>query len=212
MVTRFILLFVSALMLANSAWSVPSSAVYWSAQDCVTSSLGVAPSTSGNPTKCQGFIDRDPGGGNDTEDVLNSTPIYDNEDGTGSPLFTGFFGHTDWDFAQKKDNGGALTTDIDLGLTLTLLTDPGLPENLWLWDIVDGSLGAYEHAIAVIKQADGFDAYLLSEGLGDITGGSFISDWSHFSIYVRGEATVPAPGALFLMALGLLVMCWSKRR
>ena len=230
---RFLVVAVT-LAFASNAWPGP---IYWSAQGCDPANSTVNPVIDGNPTDCVGYIDREPGGANDSEAVLNTTPIFDrfNPD-TNSELFTGFFGYDDWDFAQKrrlvrkykrlarhktrawryldelkaqnpKNHGGSLTSDIDLGLALT---DAG--GGLWDWAITDGAFGAYENAIAVIKQAQGFDSYLLGNHLGAVSGSFFMSDWGHFSIYVRGDYyQVPEPGTLSLLGACLIGLAWRTR-
>ncbi len=202
---RFLVVAVT-LVFASNAWPGP---IYWSAQGCDSANLTVNPVTHGNPTDCVGYIDREPGGANDSEAVLNTTPIFDgfNPD-TNSELFTGFFGYDDWDFAQKQNNGGSLTSDIDLGLALT---DAG--GGLWEWAITGVAFGAYENAIAVIKQAQGFDSYLLGNNLEAVSGGFFMSDWGHFSIYVRGNYhQIPEPGTLSILGACLIGLAWRTRR
>ena len=198
------------LVFANQSWAKPmkNTGTIWTAQDCSTADLTVDAS---NPTDCVGFVDSTQGAANDNTDILNLTPIFDAATG-GTELFTGFFGFTDWNFAQKVDNPNSTSTDIDLGLTVTQTSGQVM------WEIANNALGAYEGAIAIIKQAQGFDAYYLSAGLGGITGGSFLAgsdDWSHFSLYVRGSSLpqpdpLPLPGTLALVALGL--MCLRGRR
>jgi hypothetical protein len=204
-----------------TALSSQSWALLFTQSDCTIGTLTV--NGGANPTGCEGFIDADQGTANDSEEVMNNTPIY--TDATNNIVaFTGFFyvavgaaqGSNYWDFGQKDNQGGALETDIDLGLSVT--EDNGVAT----WDITDGILGNYDAALAVIKTAGGFDAFLINDSLGDVTGGSFAIDqdsgqWSHFSLYVGSSSVppdpnIPVPASLPLFALGLALMQIRRSR
>jgi hypothetical protein len=140
----------AVLLIASPTLAMPMKD-YWTNDNCLLGDLTVDDGGAGNPTACQGVIDAAPGGANENTDVLNLTPIY--TDATLTTVdFTGFFGFTDWNFAQKVDAPSSLSTNIDLGLTIT--QNAGTVD----WGISAGALLTYTDAIAVIKQAKQFAA------------------------------------------------------
>lgn len=208
------------LAVALTALSSQSWGALYTVDDCTLGTLTVF--GGANPTDCEGLIEADPGGANDSEDVLNNEDIF-TDDTFMAIAFTGFFydtlaiaaGSNYWDFAQKQNQGGPLETDIDLGLSVTEAGGTAT------WSITGGALGAYEAAVAVIKSGPAFDAFLISDSLGLVTGGSFDIDqrsgaWSHFALLVGGvgvppDPGVPAPGSLPLLILGLTLLGIGRR-
>ena len=132
------------------------------------------------------------------------------------------FTYSDWEFAQKdNDADGTDETDIDVGFSLTgdVLMGTWSIDDIW---------AMYTDVMIVFKGGGGnispdvYVGYLLEMGavMGDYmtpfvnANNQNPAEISHVSIYVRGprDMSVPEPGTLTLLGLGLAGIGFARRR
>ena len=128
------------------------------------------------------------------------------------------FGFSDWLFAEKVIDTDS-SIDVGFGYTGSLLNGTWMIDDIW---------SVYSEVMLVIKGAVGnnvvptYVGYLLNAG--DVTGNYATpfananngnpKDISHMSIYVRGSGsmTVPEPGVLILLGMGILAAGLVSRK
>jgi len=154
-------------------------------------------------TACEGIFTGE--NMNDSEGFLNSSFSSD-------PLVfwdnSGAFGHNDWDQLGKDEGNGGF---IDVaGAT-----------NPLAWTVDQAISGPF---LIAIKQSNELGLWYFDEGFTEITSGTFsVTDfgfltgdpnenWSHVSIYGTANTSVPEPGSLALLGLGLAGLGFSRRR
>lgn len=156
--------------------------------------------------------------------------------GAGELVFDGmtFDALSKFDWGENKDTGityNTLTEAVDIDLTVTAggvpgvvgETDTAAPYGTWSFT----NVAAYDSYIIVLKDGvlvDGikWSAYLLDSSLFDPTGSTWAGDWifggeplkdiSHLSVYGKYTGSVPEPGMVGLLAIGLLGVIVARRR
>lgn len=134
-----------------------------------------------------------------------------NDPGPGGDGFE--IGGVIFDFIAKEDTPGGLS-GADIGLNVS--PDGGAPSGTWEYN---PGLVSWDAFLIVLKAASspGYGAWLF-EGA---DASSFSGDWSvawgkdlsHLSIYASGtEDSVPEPGSLTFLSLGLLGLGIARRR
>ncbi len=206
---KLMLVMFVGLLVAGNASATPVTDIVDGAMCNV---VDVTATGFGSATDCLGLYDNEGAGGmNDSEGLLNNELFYGaSSSSPGDEIWgtDGAFDSNDW-MLLGKDDRSAESFFID--------GTSGDPYGTWT---VDGSL--YGAFLIAVKQGGELGLWYFDDLMGasdgmiyfdEIFGDGFDDEgWSHISIYGTPSSTIPEPGMIGLLAIGLLGMVVARRR